>query len=176
MLKQINPKIAKEWLDQNECCIIDVREPSEHQNQSIKGSHLIPLGQLSADKIPQQFKNKKIVMHCQRGGRSSRACAQLMQENPDLNIYNLEGGILGWSECGLDTACANGSQKKCTMSIERQVRLTAGLIVFVGCVLAIIVDPIFIALPAFAGFALSFTAIIDWCGMAKVLAAMPWNK
>ncbi len=175
MIKQIKPEIAKKWLESKEACIIDVRELSEHKAQSIKGSCLVPLGEINQYKIPQEFRDKKIILHCQRGGRSSRACAQLINENPNLDIYNLEGGILGWSECGLETSRAKDCAK-CTMSLERQVRLTAGLLVFAGCLLAIFVDYKFIALPTFVGFGLAFTAIIDWCGMAKVLAIMPWNK
>ncbi len=173
MIKQIKPQQAKELLEKGEACIIDVRELSEHKAQSIRGACLIPIGEISAEKIPQQFINKKIILHCQRGGRSSRACSQLIQENPALDIYNLEGGILGWSESGLATACATN---KPVMSLERQVRLTAGAMVFAGSFLAIIVDPIFIIVPLFIGFGLAFTAIIDWCGMAKILAMMPWNK
>lgn len=175
MIKQIRPEIAKKLFEAKEACIIDVRELSEHQAQSIKGACLIPLGQLSEAKIPQEFRGKKIIFHCQRGGRSSRACAQILNENPNLDIYNLEGGILGWSESGLETARAKGGTKS-VMSIERQVRLTAGMLVFIGCLLTIFVDYKFLALPTFAGFALAFTAIIDWCGMAKLLSLMPWNK
>ncbi len=173
MIKQIKPQEAKELLAKNEACIIDVRELSEHQAQSIKGSYLIPIGQISENKIPKEFLDKKIILHCQRGGRSSRACAQLLQENPDLDIYNLEGGILNWSECKLETACAKDA--KCKMSIEIQVRLTAGLLVFVGSILTIFI-PAFIILPLFVGLGLIATAMLDWCGMAKVLIKMPWNK
>ncbi len=175
MIKQIKPEIAKQWLESKEACIIDVREHSEHQHQSIKGSCLIPIGQISEDKIPHEFRDKKIILHCQRGGRSSRACTQLLSENPALDIYNLEGGILGWSERGLETSRPHEGAKF-SMSIERQVRLTAGLLVFVGCLLTFFVNFNFIALPAFIGFGLMFTAIIDWCGMAKFLSKMPWNK
>src|SRR3989338_881640 len=173
MIKQVKPQQAQEWLNNGEACIIDVRELSKHKAQSIKGSSLIPSGEFCAEKIPSQFHNKKIVIHCQRGGRASRACQKLMDENPKFDVYNLEGGILSWAESGLETACTSDVT---TMSIERQVRLTAGSLVFLSCILAILVDPIFIIIPTFVGFGLAFTAIIDWCCMSKLLAMMPWNK
>jgi hypothetical protein len=43
-------------------------------------------------------------------------------------------------------------------------------------VLAIAVHPNFAALPAFVGAGLMFAGITDTCGMAMVLAKMPWNQ
>jgi rhodanese-related sulfurtransferase len=173
MIKNLKAEVAKEWIENGDACLIDVRELSEHKAQSIKGSCLIPSGKFCENELPADAKKKKIIIHCQRGGRASRACAQLMKENPELDVYNLEGGILGWAEQGFETAT---SSKKAVMSLERQVRLSAGILVFVGCILAIFVNFSFIAIPAFVGFGLAFTAIIDWCGMAKILAYMPWNQ
>ncbi len=173
MIKQITPEIAKELLENKEACLIDVREKYEHDNQSIKGSVLIPLDEIASNKIPQNYKDKKIIIHCQKGGRASKACEKLLEENPNLDIYNLEGGILNWTNCGNQTICKNEGKK--TMSIERQVRLSAGLLVFIGAILSF-VNFNFIAIPLIIGFGLVFTAIIDWCGMAKILMKMPWNK
>ncbi len=34
----------------------------------------------------------------------------------------------------------------------------------------------FYAVPAFVGAGLTFAGITGWCGMAKLLALMPWNR
>jgi hypothetical protein len=62
------------------------------------------------------------------------------------------------------------------ISLERQVRIVAGLLVLVGAVLAIAVHPYFAGLSAFIGAGLIFAGITDTCGMAMVLAKMPWNQ
>ena len=73
--------------------LIDVREPSEHAQGHIEGSVLIPLATLNErlDVIPR---DRPIVVHCQSGGRSARAVAQLRAQGFDA--HNLAGGIKAW--------------------------------------------------------------------------------
>jgi len=62
------------------------------------------------------------------------------------------------------------------ISIERQVRIAAGLLVFFGVLLGVWVHPGFLAISAFVGAGLAFAGITDTCGMAMMLAKMPWNR
>lgn len=95
-IKTINCSTLKNWLENNQVILIDVREIEENMAGRIKDSVLIPLGFISLDKIPE-LSGKKLVMQCRSGIRSKTACEKLLAENPDLDIYNLEGGILAWS-------------------------------------------------------------------------------
>jgi rhodanese-related sulfurtransferase len=88
----------KKWLKNDEAVLIDVRELAEYQESKIDQSHLIPLGEISINSLPD-FKNKKLVLHCRSGKRSLTAGAKLLEENPNLEIYNLEGGIIAWTNC-----------------------------------------------------------------------------
>jgi adenylyltransferase/sulfurtransferase len=74
--------------------IIDVREPHEYEIANI-GGELIPLATISAnaDKIDR---NKKVIVHCKMGGRSTKAIHELEEKFGFTNLYNLKGGILGW--------------------------------------------------------------------------------
>ncbi|MGV2341462.1 MAG UNVERIFIED_CONTAM: hypothetical protein LVR18_48330 [Planctomycetaceae bacterium] len=45
-----------------------------------------------------------------------------------------------------------------------------------GGVLGILVHPGFAGLSAFVGAGLMFAGITDTCGMALILARMPWNQ
>jgi len=74
--------------------IIDVREPHEYEIANISGE-LIPLATVSAnaDKIDR---NKKVIVHCKMGGRSTKAIHELEEKFGFTNLYNLKGGILGW--------------------------------------------------------------------------------
>ena len=64
---------------------------------------------------------------------------------------------------------------KKAVSLERQVRIAAGFLVLLGSVLGFFYPP-FIGLAAFVGAGLMFAGITDTCGMAMVLAKMPWNQ
>jgi hypothetical protein len=57
----------------------------------------------------------------------------------------------------------------------RQVQVVAGALVLVGIVLSLVSSP-FIGLSIFVGAGLIFAGISGWCGMAKILGKMPWNK
>jgi adenylyltransferase/sulfurtransferase len=80
-----------------ELLLIDVREPHEFEKARISGSRLIPLGQLGA-RLGEiaDWRQRRIVAHCHKGGRSARACAQL-REAGFANVANLSGGIDAWS-------------------------------------------------------------------------------
>ena len=58
----------------------------------------------------------------------------------------------------------------------RQVRIAAGALVFTGALLAWLVHPGWLALPAFVGSGLVFAGITDTCGMGMLIARMPWNQ
>jgi hypothetical protein len=62
------------------------------------------------------------------------------------------------------------------LSLERQVRIGAGSLVLLGLALAWLVHPAFAGLSAFVGAGLVFAGVTDWCGMAMLLAKMPWNR
>jgi len=58
----------------------------------------------------------------------------------------------------------------------RQVQITAGSLVVLGIVLAVLYSPWFMALSAFVGAGLVFAGVSGFCGMANLLAFMPWNR
>ena len=62
------------------------------------------------------------------------------------------------------------------MSIERQVRVAAGMLVVLGVLLGWLIHPAFYILSAFVGAGLVFAGVTDTCGMGMLLARMPWNQ
>ena len=99
MVKIVDAKLAKHWLDEQEAVLVDVREPHEYETARIAGSHLIPLGGLSLDKLPP-LGGKKLIIHCHLGKRSAMACEKLLREEPALEVYSLDGGIVAWHRAG----------------------------------------------------------------------------
>ena len=87
------------------------------------------------------------------------------------SVTVLEGGIQAWEEAGLPVL-----RGQATVSLERQVRIAAGTLVAAGSLSAYFVSPVWLILPGFVGCGLVFAGITDTCGMALLLAHMPWNK
>lgn len=170
-IKNIDAKTLKKWLNNNEAVIVDVREPAEHVANKIEGSNLVPLATICKKSLPQ-YKNKKLVFHCQKGGRSQSACQRLLAEDESLEIYNLEGGLSAWIAEG-NQAQASG---KFFLPLDRQVQLTIGLGVLTGSLLGYFVNPAFCFLAAFFGSGLIFAGLSGYCGLAILMAKMPWNR
>lgn len=88
-------------LNRGKPLILDVRDEAEFVAGHIQGAKNIPLADLSARlKEIEKFKDKPILVHCQKGLRARKACAILKaQQFSQLN--NLEGGLDAWVEAKL---------------------------------------------------------------------------
>jgi rhodanese-related sulfurtransferase len=78
-------------------CLLDVREPWEHQLAALPGSVLVPLGELAA-RAPEldHPAGALVVTYCHHGVRSLSAAALLAGAGiPD--VVSLAGGIDAWS-------------------------------------------------------------------------------
>ena len=75
--------------------MIDVREPFEADITRIKGSVLIPLGDLAA-RLDGLARDGEYVVYCHTGIRSAYAAA-LMRKSGFRKVMNLTGGIDAWS-------------------------------------------------------------------------------
>jgi len=95
-IKTVDASTLKQWIDNDEVLIIDVREPSEYESENIAEATLLPLGSITMSALPAANNARKLVLHCRSGKRSQFACEQLIEENSSLEVYNLEGGILEW--------------------------------------------------------------------------------
>lgn len=160
----------KEQLENGEIHLVDVREQVEFAGGRVSGASLLPLGELE-ERHQELDHSKPIYVMCRTGRRSSEAQAKLKAMG-FTNVINVVGGIEAWKKEDLPLE----RDEHAPWSIERQVRFMAGLLVFTGVVLSLVVHPWFIALAGFVGFGLTFTAVIDWCGMGLLIAKMPWNK
>ena len=73
--------------------LLDVRDPWEHEADNL-GGHLIPLNELP-QRLSELDPKQHIIVHCQMGGRSSKAVAFLLA-NGFTHVHNLRGGIKEW--------------------------------------------------------------------------------
>ena len=172
-MNTISVRRLAELNDQQDVDIIDVRMPSEYQSVHAVAARNVPLDSLNPDAVMQQRKgteNDPLYVICQSGIRSEKACEKLIAAGL-TNVVNVEGGTRAWDGAGLPIV--RGKQ---SMSLERQVRITAGFLVLSGTLLGTFLHVYFLVLPAFVGAGLMFAGITDTCGLAMILAKMPWNK
>lgn len=164
----IQPHELIEFL-QNGGQLIDVREPVEYAEAHLAGSTLIPLGQLDT-RYREIDARKPIVVMCQAGKRGTAAVEKL-QARGIREVRNLEGGLLAWRSAGLP--CVQGT--KGPIPLMRQVQITVGFGVLLGSLLSMFLDARWVWLCAFLGGGLLFAGLSGFCGLALVLAKMPWN-
>lgn len=171
-LRTIDANTLKNWLDKGEAVIVDVREPGEHNAAHIPGSTLLPLGGVNRSALPSAASGKKLVLHCKAGKRGGTACEKLLAEDPNLEIYNLEGGLDAWSGAGYAVATSG----RFFLPLDRQVQLTIGILVLLGVILGYAIHSGFFLLSGFVGLGLINAGLSGWCGMAILMAKMPWNQ
>ena len=81
--------------------ILDVRDATEFATGHIQGAKNIPIAELAGRiKEIEKFKDKPVLVHCQKGMRAKGACSILKaQQFSQLN--NLQGGLDAWVEAKL---------------------------------------------------------------------------
>jgi molybdopterin/thiamine biosynthesis adenylyltransferase/rhodanese-related sulfurtransferase len=95
-IPEITPRELKTRLDRgDDLFILDVREPHEYQICNL-GGYLIPLGEVPK-RVSELDSSREIVAHCRSGKRSADA-VEFLQKAGFRKIWNLKGGILGWSD------------------------------------------------------------------------------
>lgn len=120
-----------------------------------------------------QFATHEVVIfHCQSGMRTENNAASLAAAVQPAQAMLMQGGINAWKAAGLPTVV----DKRQPLPLMRQVQIVAGSLVLAGTLLGLFVAAGFFVIPAFVGAGLMFAGMSGWCGMAKLLAVMPWNK
>jgi rhodanese-related sulfurtransferase len=155
-------------LESQDLAVIDVREPMEFAGGHIQGSVNVPLSRLPQAELPQC----PLVLVCQSGNRSARGVQALLERGNGYPICDLQGGIPSWQQAGLPM----GKRKNAPMPLMRQVQITAGSLVLLGLILSHALAPAWILLTWFVGAGLVFSGVSGFCGMARLLALMPWNR
>lgn len=149
--------------------IIDVRTPLEHASAHIPGSSAIPLDQIS-NRSAEVKAVKAPLLLCKGGARATKAADTLAACGlSDCQV--IEGGIDGYIAAGGQVL-----RGKAHMSLERQVRIAAGILILVGVLGSLFVHPGLLVIAGVVGAGLVFAGISDWCGMGMLLAKMPWNQ
>ena len=150
--------------------LIDIRDADEYAREHIPAARSVPL-----DTLPgalNALAGDTVIFHCQSGARTSGNAERLAQAATPAEAFVVEGGIQGWKQAGLPTV----EDKSQPLPLMRQVQIAAGLLILCGVVLGYSVSSGFFLLSGFVGAGLLFAGVTGFCGMARLLKVMPWNR
>ena len=155
--------------------LIDVRTPAEFGEVHVDFAHNIPLDRLDLQAVKAVASDGPVYFVCKSGTRSQKACEKLLAAGLK-DVVSVEGGTAACEAAGVPVV-----RGRKVMSLERQVRIAAGGLVAIGAALAafgpdLVWQRIGMGLAGFVGCGLVFAGITDTCGMAMLIARMPWNQ
>lgn len=146
--------------------LIDIRGRDEFARTRAPGAENRPL-----DEIGPISGDTPVVFVCRSGMRTG-ANAPKLAGCCEGDAFIVEGGLDAWKAAGLPVEEDRGQP----LELMRQVQIAAGSLVLAGVVLGFLFGPVFFGLSAFVGAGLMVAGATGWCGMAQLLAAMPWNR
>jgi rhodanese-related sulfurtransferase len=169
-LTPIDPKTLAARLKAGDATLVDIREPDEFAREHIPGARSLPLSTLETARLDVE-PNGAVVFHCKSGMRTNANCARLTA-HVDGEAFVLTGGLDAWKQAQLPVS----TDRRAPLELNRQVQITVGALLLAGVAAAELLSPVFVIVPAILGAGLLMAGVTGWCGMAHLLAAMPWNR
>lgn len=94
----INSTEAVVLMNRSKPLILDVRDAAEFAAGHIQGAKHIPMAELATRiKEIEKYKDKPVLVHCQKGIRSKGACS-ILKSQQFTQLNNLQGGLDAWIE------------------------------------------------------------------------------
>lgn len=92
----LNTAEAINLINRNHALVLDVRNDAEFASGHIVDAKHIPLDKL-AERLAElnKYKDKPILVNCQRGARSAKAC-EILRKAEFTQVNNLQGGLDAW--------------------------------------------------------------------------------
>ena len=102
--QDVSPAEAVLLINRENALVLDVREENEFAGGHVPEARNIPLARLAerAGEL-KKYQQKPIVVNCQGGVRSAKACDQLKKAG-FTRVHNLQGGINAWNNAKLPVA------------------------------------------------------------------------
>ena len=163
--KTVSPADARRMIAEG-ARLVDIRGTDEFARARAQGAENRPL-----DEIERIDCDGPIIFMCRSGMRTGSNAGRLGTCHPG-EAFLLDGGLQAWSSAGLPVE----EDRSQPLEMMRQVQIAAGSLVVLGVILGLTLAPGWFALSGFVGAGLVFAGTTGWCGMAHLLALMPWNR
>lgn len=97
----INATEAVLLLNRSKPLVLDVRDATEFATGHMQGAKNIPVAELASRlKEIEKFKDKPVLVYCQKGMRAKTACG-ILKAQQFTQLNNLQGGLDAWIEAKL---------------------------------------------------------------------------
>jgi len=154
--------------------LIDVRTRAEFSQRHAAPARNIPLDELDPRSMMSdralRHKDRPVYLICKSGVRSSEAVQRLTDAGYG-NLIHVIGGTDAWQAANLPMA-----ENRLVVSLERQVRIAAGILTLFGILLSLLIHPYCIIVALLTGAGLVFDGVTETCGIRVLLGKMPWNR
>lgn len=147
---------------------VDIRSQAEYRGGHIGGALSLP-PERQRDKLPDDTASC-LIFYCLSGKRTAGAETILSALGQGRECYILEGGLQAWKAAGLPIVADRAAP-----DIMRQVQAIAGSLILLGVLAGWLVSPWFYLIDVMVGTGLLTAGLTGFCGMARLLAKMPWN-
>lgn len=97
----LSPAEAVTLINRSHALVLDVRDDAEFASGHIADAKHIPLSSLS-ERLNElkKYKDKTVLVNCQRGMRSAKAC-DILRKAEFTQLHNLQGGLEAWTAAKL---------------------------------------------------------------------------
>lgn len=170
MLHKLSPQEVQGRLAAGGAVLVDIREPDEFARAHIPSALSQPLSALERAHLTLD-PGTDVIFTCRTGMRTAGACDRLAAR-VEGDAYVLDGGLDAWAKAGLPIE----QNRRAPLEINRQVQMTAGLLILAGVILGFTIAPAWFGLSAFVGAGLTFAGLTGTCAMARLLMLAPWNR
>lgn len=167
-LKSISPQAAQQLMQEG-AVLVDIRAADEYAREHISQARHMPVEQITGQ---QPFGGARAVIYHCRGGQRTQANADRLASCVSCEAYMLEGGLDAWKKAGLQVEIDRGQP----LELQRQVQIGAGSLIILGVVLGYSISPALFLISGFVGAGLVFAGVSGFCGLARMLLLMPWNR
>jgi len=170
-LEMVSPKDSLSLVQKNQQIkLLDVRSFLEFSQVHIKDSINVPIDMLPAKVIELSKSGQSYIVLCRTGNRSPMAADMLIQSGIH-GVKVMQGGMARWQKEGLPAIKGEGG-----ISLERQIKIVAGILVLSGILFSWSIHRAFIFIPLFVSCGLIFAGATDNCLMGMLLMKLPYNK
>lgn len=169
MIKTVSVQELCEQLESDpESVLIDVRSPQEFEQGHVAQACNIPVGSMPLRQIlaewSREVEGRPIYFICQSGGCSQ----QVIDDLEDLGFRSAQcvaGGMLAWQALGLPVKLENSAAGD--FHPGRASQTVYALLVLVGCVLGLLVNKGFFAVPVLVALEMLFAGLTGWPGLGS---------
>lgn len=171
-MKILTPLEIQPLLNQG-ALLIDIRDTDAWQLEHIQGALSLPFPCSESGVLSHlPLMGKQVVFYCQTGQRTAALAARLKVMAHGAEVCMLKNGLNGWKKAQFITVF----NPSLPLPLSRQVQMLAGFMIMAGVLLGSAFSYYFYFLPSLIGAGQIFAGVTGWCGMARLLGRLPWNR